>query len=205
MSDPERCHGERPEADPESVARSICLRQLERAPKTRGQLAATLTKRLVPDEVAERVLTRLEEVGLVDDTAFAMAWVSSRHGTRGLAGRALSRELLDRGVDGETVSTAVDQLDADTELATARSLARRRQRSMAHLPRDTQQRRLVALLGRKGYGAGLAYRVVRDLLSGSDPTDDAPASFPRGAAARRGPGCLAADGRRHREAAAHRP
>lgn len=169
------------EADPESVARSICLSQLERAPKTRGQLAATLRRRLVPEEVAERVLTRLEEVGLIDDTAFAAAWVSSRHGTRGLARRALGRELLDRGVDGEIVAAAVDQLDAETELETARKLAQRKQRVIAGLPQVTQSRRLVALLGRKGYPPAVAYRVVRELSSGTDGTDSPPGSTPESA------------------------
>ena len=39
-----------PDADPESVARSICLAQLEHAPRTRAELAAVLAKRGVPDD-----------------------------------------------------------------------------------------------------------------------------------------------------------
>lgn len=157
--------------DPESVARSICLSQLERAPKTRGQLAATMRRRLVPDDAAERVLDRLEAVGLVDDRAFAMAWVTSRHGTRGLAGRSLRRELRERGVEDDTIAAAVGQLDEDIELATARELGIRKQRSMSSLPVATQQRRLVALLGRKGYPAATCYRVAREVAMARDPGD----------------------------------
>jgi regulatory protein len=79
--------------DPESVARGICLRALTGAPKTRQQLADLLATRGVPDDAAEAVLDRYTEVGLIDDAAFARAWVSSRQAGRGLARRALSSEL----------------------------------------------------------------------------------------------------------------
>jgi len=168
-ADPDSGADREPDADPESVARSICLNQLDRAPRTRAQLAVTLQRRLVPEDVADRVLDRLEAVGLVDDEAFASAWVQSRHGTRGLSGRALGRELRTRGVEAETVEAAVAQLDADTELDTAYRLVRARQRSMSSLDPAVQQRRLVALLGRKGYAAGVAYRVVREVVRDGRP------------------------------------
>ena len=153
------------DADPEAVARSICLSQLDRAARTRGQLADTMRRRLVPEDAAVRVLDRLQEVGLIDDEAFAAAWVQSRHSTKGLSGAALGRELRSRGVADETVAAAVGELDGETELATARALAERKLRSMSSLPSATQQRRLVSLLGRKGYPAGVSYRVVRELLT----------------------------------------
>ncbi len=156
-------------ADPEQVARKICLDQLDRAPRTRAQLADTMQRRFVPDEVAARVLDRLEDVGLVDDAAFATAWVHSRHATRGLSGRALARELRGRGVADETVTAAVGELDDDTELDTARDLVRRKLRSMGSVPTEAQRRRLVSLLARKGYPAGVAYRVVRELMDPRRP------------------------------------
>src|SRR5690348_9385137 len=88
--------------DPVEVARALCLRLLTVAPRTRAQLAAALARRGVPAEAADAVLGRLTDVGLVDDQAFAAAWVSSRHLGRGLGRRALSAELRVRGVAGET-------------------------------------------------------------------------------------------------------
>ncbi|HEY2306223.1 MAG TPA: regulatory protein RecX, partial [Streptosporangiaceae bacterium] len=73
----------------EEAARAICLRLLTAGPRTRAQLATALRKRRIPDEVAEAVLSRFTEVGLIDDAAFARAWVESRHHSRGLARRAL--------------------------------------------------------------------------------------------------------------------
>jgi regulatory protein len=155
--------GEQPD-DPEAVARLICLRQLTAAPRTRAQLARTLRRRGVPDEAAEAVLGRFAEVGLIDDATFASAWVESRHHGRGLGRRVLEAELNQRGVDRDDIRTAVAKLSTETELATARALVERRLPSTASLPGQARLRRLVGMLARKGYPAGLAYRVVREAL-----------------------------------------
>src|SRR5262249_52786648 len=59
-------------------------------------------------------------------------------------------------------------------LATARALVERRLDSTAGQPAPVRLRRLVGMLARKGYPAGLAYRVVRDALeqTGQDQTAD---------------------------------
>jgi regulatory protein len=73
--------------------------------------------------------------------------------------------LRQRGVDEELVRTAGAQIDRDSERETARALVVRRQRSLAALDPAVQARRLVSLLARKGYPAGLAYEVVREVLA----------------------------------------
>ncbi|WP_231591148.1 recombination regulator RecX [Saccharothrix sp. ST-888] len=151
--------------DPASRARDICLRLLTGTAKTRKQLADALRRREIPDEVAEEVLARYEEVGLIDDAAFAEAWVESRHAVRGLSRRALAQELRTKGVAGDLVEQAVAQLDEDDETAAARALVDRKLRSTRGLERDTRMRRLVGMLARRGYSEGLAFRVVRDALS----------------------------------------
>lgn len=171
--------GHDPDADPEQVARAICLAQLEARPRTRAELAMALSDRGVPDDVATAVLSRFTEVGLIDDAAFAQLWVSSRHRSRGLAGRALSQELRRKGVEDDVVRAAVDGLDHEQEAATARALVQRRLRSTRGLAPEVRVRRLAGLLARKGYPPGVAYRVVNDALAeeGAEPeltpdTDD---------------------------------
>ncbi len=102
--------GDEPPADPESVARAICLRLLTGAARTRADLAEALRRRGVPEDAAESVLDRLCEVGLVDDEAFAHAWVASRQAGRGLARRALATELRRRGVDDEVAARALAEV-----------------------------------------------------------------------------------------------
>ena len=157
--------------DPAERARAICLRLLTGTPRTRRQLADALLKREIPEEVAEEVLTRFEEVGLIDDAAFADAWVDSRHHSRGLARRALARELRTKGVDSATVEEAVGRLDGEQEEETARVLIERRLRTTRGLAQEKRIRRLAGMLARKGYPEGLALRVVRQALEeeGEDP------------------------------------
>ncbi|MEV7402543.1 recombination regulator RecX [Streptomyces sp. NPDC091267] len=150
--------------DPVEQARNICLRLLTGTARTRKQLADALRKREIPDEVAEQVLSRFEDVGLIDDAAFADAWVESRHHGRGLARRALVRELRTKGVDAAVIDEAVGQLDPDQEEETARELVARKLRSTRGLERDKRLRRLAGMLARKGYGEGMALRVVRRAL-----------------------------------------
>ncbi|SCK48663.1 regulatory protein [Streptomyces sp. WMMB 714] len=152
------------EKDPVERARAVCLRLLTGTPRTRKQLADALKKREIPDEAAEEVLARFEEVGLIDDAAFADAWVESRHHGRGLARRALARELRLKGVESEVVDEAVGQLDSEQEAETARVLVERKLRSTRGLAQEKRIRRLAGMLARKGYGEGLALRVVRQAL-----------------------------------------
>ncbi len=154
---------ERP-LDPVEQARALCLRLLTGTPRTRKQLADAMRRREIPEEAAEHVLERFEDVGLIDDQAFANAWVESRHHGRGLARRALAQELRTRGVDAEAIGHAVGQLDAEQEEETARALVDRKLRATRGLEREKRIRRLAGMLARKGYAEGLALRVVRRAL-----------------------------------------
>ena len=147
--------------DPQSAARVVCLNLLTTRARTRAELAAELERREVDDDVATTVLDRLVEVGLLDDASFAEQWVDSRHRHRGLGRQALSQELRRKGVDTETAAEAIAGLDADAEREKATELVRRRLPSLDRVEPQAAVRRLVGMLARKGYGAGLAYDVVR--------------------------------------------
>jgi regulatory protein len=161
-----------PDADPESVARTILLDQLTGRARSRSELADKLRQRRVPDEVASRLLDRFTEVGLVDDAAFARQWVESRQASRGLAKRALADELRRKGVDAEVVREAVDEVDPADEEAAARALVRKKLSSLRRVDRPTATRRLAAMLARKGYSAGMAFAVVKSELGGFGSDDD---------------------------------
>ncbi len=130
-----------------------------------------MRRRGIPDEAAQDVLSRFEDVGLINDAAFADAWVESRHHGRGLARRALARELRTKGVDSALIDEAVGRLDSEQEESTARELVDRKLRTTRGLDREKRLRRLAGMLARKGYSEGLALRVVRQALEeeGEDP------------------------------------
>jgi regulatory protein len=158
--------------DPEAKARQICLRLLTVSPRTRAQLAQALSRRGVPDEAAEAVLSRFTDAGLIDDAAFARAWVESRHHSRGLSRRSLSDELKRRGVDNEEIREAVGTLDPEQEAATARHLVERKMASSRGRPPEARVRQAASLLARKGYPAGLSFRLIKEVLE-QEGSDDA--------------------------------
>ncbi|PUA79161.1 regulatory protein RecX [Nocardioides currus] len=160
-----------PDADPESVARKILLDALTGQARSRKELADRLAKKEVPQEIADRLLDRFEEVGLIDDEAFAKAWIESRQPGKGLARRALAQELRRKGIDDEVAREALDEIDPADEAASARALVRKKLRSVRGLDQQKATRRLVSMLARKGYGAGMAFAIVKEELSLDDEAD----------------------------------
>jgi regulatory protein len=157
-----------PDADPEQVARSILLRRLSATPRTRKELSDDLRKRGVPDDVAERVLNRFVEVGLIDDADFARQWAESRQRTKGSARSVLRQELRAKGIADELVADALEPIDSEVERSRGRKLVETRLRSMSRLDHATQERRLISLLVRRGYPSGVAIGVVREVLGEAD-------------------------------------
>ena len=151
-------------ADAESVARTIALRRLTMRAHTRHELDKALQAKNVPQSVKEAVLDRMEEVGLVDDATFAVDWVASRQQRRHLSRRALKRELEVKGVERGDIDRALEYVDRDAELASARELVERKRAAMSALPRDVQQRRLAGLLSRRGFDSAVITRVLSDVL-----------------------------------------
>ncbi|WP_308216207.1 regulatory protein RecX [Pseudarthrobacter raffinosi] len=164
------------------MARAIVLRQLTSSAKSRLQLARKLAERNIPEDVAEAVLDRFQEVRLIDDAEFADMWVRSRSQSRKLAKGALRRELADKGIDADTAAAALEQLsDADEEVS-ARLLVERKLRAGTDLSdraeRDKVTRRLASMLARKGYQPSQAFRIVGGVLDAHAETQiDAPDSL----------------------------
>ena len=154
------------DADPVGTARTIALRKLTASARTRHELDEALQKKNVPDEIATAVLDRLEDVGLIDDGAFAQSWVESRQQRRHLSRSALRRELQTKGVDREQVDAALASVDVEDELAAARALAAKKVASMHGLDRVVRERRLAGVLARRGFGSGIVSTVLGELRDG---------------------------------------
>ena len=166
LIDPE---GSAADADPVEVAKKILAQHLSMTAKSRHQLAQVLARREVPEAAAEAALARYTELGYIDDAAFARAWVESRQRTRGLAGSALRRELTQKGIDRELIDQVLaDGVDDDSEREAASALVHKKLRAMRGVDNDAATRRLVGMLGRKGYGPGVSYAVVREALAQRD-------------------------------------
>ena len=151
----------------EEQAHALCLRLLTVRARTRAELAGQLAKRGYPDDVAETVLDRLVDVGLIDDEDFAEQWVRSRRANAGKGKRALAAELRTKGVDDEVIAAALDGIDAGAERERAEQLVERKLRRETLGDGDDVKvtRRLVGMLARRGYSQSMAVAVVSDALA----------------------------------------
>jgi regulatory protein len=150
----------------EEQARNLCLRLLTARARTRSELEGQLTKRGYPDDVSEKVLDRLTQVGLIDDVDFAEQWVQSRRVNVGKGKRALAAELRTMGVDNEVITAALAGIDAGAERERAEQLVRDKLRREKLGDDDAKvARRLVGMLARRGYSQTMAFDVVKGELA----------------------------------------
>lgn len=150
-------------ADPAERAREIALRLLTHSPRSAAQLRDGLVARDVDPGMADALIARYREVGLLDDAALAATIVRTRHSERGQAPRAIRAELQRKGFEPSDIETALEHI-TDTGLAErAWDLASKRWRSLRGVDDQARTRRVVAMLGRKGYPPSLAFSVVKDL------------------------------------------
>jgi len=151
-----------PPENPEEFARDYCLRILERRMHSRRELEVKIRRKGIDPEIAAPILDRFTEVGLVDDEAFARAFVASRQRRRPRGRRVLEGELAARGVDREIIARVLDALveDEDPVEAAERALAPKL-RGLASLDREAARRKASGFLLRRGF----AYEVVRRVLS----------------------------------------
>lgn len=153
-------------ADAEGALRSG-FRHLERRGHSRHELSLKLARKGHPEAAIAVAIARLAELGLLDDAAFARAYVASRAG-RGRSPARIRRELHALGVSPEDAVAAVATLESDhaapDPLAKTLTQARRRAAAMAALPIQTRKRRLLAFFARRGWGGGEAREHVEALL-----------------------------------------
>ena len=88
-----------------------------------------------------------------------------------LARRALAVELYRKGISPQDAEPALAGVDDEAEEASAVELLRRRWRSGTGIDPQVQARRMIAMLGRKGYPSGLSSRLVRAMVDhdGAEP------------------------------------
>ncbi|MEY4944509.1 MAG: hypothetical protein RIR81_88 [Actinomycetota bacterium] len=147
----------------EQRAKNVLLFQLSRSMKTRHQLATILKKREIPDDIANAVLDRFTEAQLIDDAAFARAFVNSRIAVSGKSKSVIARELKQKGVSAQDAEQALSSIDAELEDKTAYNVAKKRYQQLSTLEPEVRRRRLMGFLMRRGFSSQLTARILRDL------------------------------------------
>ena len=151
----------------DGVARAMmeAHRLIDHRMRTRHELALRLRSRGRPEDVIAAVLDRLENVGLIDDGRFARQWIDERLRSRPVGLSLLRRELRQKGIDAGVIETALEEsASGEGETDRACEALRRQTYRYARLDRAAAHRRMVAFLGRRGFGQDVIYHVVHRVL-----------------------------------------
>lgn len=101
-------------------------------------------------------MSRLTELGYLDDAAFARSFVDWRKGSRGR--RAMASELAARGVPRDVASAVLAELDGEAELEAARRAAGRLSGGATEL----DLAKAAGRLRRRGFGESTIRTVLRE-------------------------------------------
>lgn len=101
-------------------------------------------------EVYETV-ERLKELGLLDDLAFAEAFIRTRLATKPVSRRKLYEQLLSHELPRELIEEALQAVDDPAEQENALAVAEKYARQMEALPADERARRVLQRLLTRGY------------------------------------------------------
>ena len=139
------------------------LRLLAVRPRARRELESRLRRAGFDQDEVSAELDRLQEVGLVDDDAFARELAEHHVTVRGSGRRAVASALASKGVSRETIErTLADQQGDEGERAL--EVARERARRLTGLRPEVAYGRLVSFLARRGYDGSTSREAARAAL-----------------------------------------
>lgn len=144
----------------ESKAYAAALRQISLRRRSERELGDYLRRKEYEPDTIDAVLERLRELGLVDDAAFAAAWIADRQLLRPRSRRTLEQELMQKGIARDIIHDALAELDGEAQEDILVSLIERKRRLSQY--RDPQK--LLAYLGRQGFG----YEEIKKALARLD-------------------------------------
>lgn len=150
-----------------SLVLEAALRFLEARQRSADEVRRRLLTHGYRADLVEGCIGRLTDLGIVDDAAFAKAWVESRDRARPRGERALRLELRRKGIDRAVVDETLDEREADRPAAdedAARRLLERHAAALARVPDPRARRqRAYALLARNGFDPETCSQLTRSM------------------------------------------
>ncbi len=148
--------GQQPDRERQAFERGLAA--IRRRERGTAELATWLAERdFSPAEVSASI-ARLTEVGELDDRRFAIRFAEDKRDLRGWGPQRIREGLVARGIPSELIEAALGADDHGAELARAQGLLAKR---AGTLTSDTERRRALAFLTRRGYDLELAYEAIR--------------------------------------------
>ena len=106
-------------------------------------------RRDYPPEAAEAAVSRLEELGLIDDARYARRLASDLVDIKHLGERGVREKLREKGVDRDLIDEVVSELDFDDRQQIREIIEKRFARALGD---EKGRRRAVSALQRMGFG-----------------------------------------------------
>jgi regulatory protein len=177
--------------DDPDVVLEAAARFLEARSRSVAEVRRRLTGAGYRAELVEGAIERLTELGMLDDEAFARAWVESRDRARPRGERAIREELRLKGVDRASIDLVIEERrdavdpaardgsDADDngsgsadELAARRLLDKNRRALDRVADRRRRLQRAYALLARNGFDPDVCRSVAGSFIASGNAAED---------------------------------
>lgn len=138
-------------------AMESALRLLSYRPRSERELRDRLVRKRFGRAIVGETLSRLRELGYLDDAAFARFWTESRQTLRPRSGRLMATELRRLGVEKDTAERATAEISDEDA---AYQAASRRLPSLHGLEYQPFRERLGRFLTRRGFSYDVARRTI---------------------------------------------
>lgn len=125
-------------------AYSNALRYAAMRPHSEWEMAAYLKRKGVDEPAAKQIIERLRRIGLLDDLAFARAWVQNRRQLKNVSRRRLSLELKQKYVAEDIIEKVLSADTGSDQVALRRLIAKK-------CARYTDKQKLMRYLARQGF------------------------------------------------------
>ena len=128
--------------------------------RSESEIRKNLQKHEIPEAVIEETLERLRRDGLANDNKFAQAWVENRTTFRPRSRRMMEMELRQKGLDAESMESALDEVDDE---ALAYEAAQKRANRFKGLEWSEFRKKLSGFLARRGFSYSVIAPVVTQI------------------------------------------
>jgi regulatory protein len=149
------------EQDEVEITYQKALHFLSYRPRSSQEVRQNLIKRGISESLIDETLNRLQSFGLVNDLAFARAWVENRNTFRPRGKPALRMELRRKGLSDEIVESVL--VTQENEAALAFTAARKYARRLMGLEWPEFRRKLGGFLARRGFSYTTLAPVVSEV------------------------------------------
>jgi len=143
-----------------SQAKAGAVNLISRRPRSVAEVEQNLQKKGFEAFVIEQTVVQLQDVGLLDDEAFARYWVEQREAFKPRSHLALRQELQQKGVNRAIIEAVLRDVD---QTAAAQRAAAKQARRYTHLTEDEFRNKLGGFLQRRGFHYEIIKQVIDEL------------------------------------------